>query len=379
MDREEQVYRDLQKYLDRMPVSYPATESGVEIRILKHLFTPEEAEIALQLSMLPEPVERIHKRLKKSGMSIEELQKNLDQMVYKGSIYETREGNKKFYSTLPIAIGMYEFQVERLTPDFAKDFLQYLDEKLGNEVGNIKIPLLRTIPVGKSLPVPEKYQVSNYDKVRYLVENAKGKIAVANCVCRQTKDLAGEKCTRTDLRETCVITSPHEADYYVNVGIGRYITKEEALGILEKAQEAGLVLQPVNAKHPEAICCCCGDCCGILTSVKKLPRPADCYSSNFYAEVDPELCSGCQTCVDYCQMEAAVMSNGTAAINLDRCIGCGNCVVACESNAIQLKKKDVEQPLPKDMNDMYTKILSKKVGKWNMLKIGAKALLKQKV
>jgi electron transport complex protein RnfB len=379
MEKEVKVYSKLQKYLDRMPISYPATESGVEIRILKHLFTPEEAEIALQLSMIPEPIERIHKRLKKSGVSIEQLQKNLDQMVYKGSIYGGKEGDKKVYGNLPLAIGIYEFQVERLTKDFAKDFLQYLDEKFASEVGKTKIPLLRTIPVEKSIPVPEKYQVSNYDNVRYLVENARGQIAVANCVCRQTKDLVGESCTKTELRETCIITSPEEADYYVNVGIGRYTTKEEALDILEKAQEAGLILQPVNAKHPEAICCCCGDCCGILTSVKKFPRPADYYSSNFYAEVDPDLCSGCQICIDPCQMGAATMNDGVAAINLDRCIGCGNCVVICESNAIQLKKKDLEQSLPKDMNDMYTKILTKKVGKLNMLKIGAKMLLKLKV
>ena len=48
MNTESQVYRDLQKHLDRLPISYPSTESGVEIRILKHLFTPEEAKIALQ-------------------------------------------------------------------------------------------------------------------------------------------------------------------------------------------------------------------------------------------------------------------------------------------------------------------------------------------
>jgi electron transport complex protein RnfB len=379
MKQEEQVYRDLQKYLDRMPVAYPATESGVEIRILKHLFTPQEAEIALQISMLPEPVKRIHRRLKKSGMSIEELEKNLDQMVYKGSIYASKKGNEKLYGTIPLAIGMYEFQVDRMSPEFARDWLQYLDEAFAEEQFTTGIPQLRTIPVAKSIPVPEKYQVSNYDKVRYLVENASGQIAVANCVCRQAKDLVGQRCAVTDLRETCIITSPDDADYYVNVGIGRYITKEEALGILEKAQEAGLVLQPVNAKHPEAICCCCGDCCGLLASVKKFPRPADYYASNFYAEVDPELCSGCQTCVEQCQMEAAVMSDGVAVINLDRCIGCGNCVVNCASNAIQLKKKDVELSPPKDMNDMYTQILSKKVGKWNILKIGVKALLKQKV
>ncbi len=379
MKQEEKLYRDLQKYLDRMPISFPATESGAEIRILKHLFTPQEAEIALQLSMIPESIERIHKRLKSRGMSVEELQKNLDQMVHKGSIYGTTEGDKKVYGSMPLAIGMYEYQVERLTEDFAKDFLQYLDESFAREVSKTKIPLLRTIPVEKSIPIPDKYQVSNYDNVRYLVENAVGHIAVANCVCRQTKDLVGENCSVTDLRETCLLLSPHEADYYVNVGIGRYITKEEALDILEKAQVAGLILQPVNAQNPEAICCCCGDCCGILTSVKKLPRSADYYSSNFYAEINPELCSGCQLCVEHCQMDAAFMNDGIAAINLDRCIGCGNCVVTCALNAIQLKKKDKEQPLARTMDDMYTKILMRKVGKLRMLKIGAKMLLKQKV
>ena len=54
-------------------------------------------------------------------------------------------------------------------------------------------------------------------------------------------------------------------------------------------------------------------------------------------------------------------------------------MVTCESNAIQLKKKDTEQPPPKTMDDMYTRILMKKVGKLNMLKIGAKMLLKLKV
>lgn len=376
---QETVYRDLQKYLDRMPVSYPATESGVEIRILKHLFTPEEARVALQLSMIPESVERIYKRFKKSGMSIEQLENTLDKMVYKGSIFGVKEKGKKVYGSMPLAIGMYEYQVERLTEDFAKDFLQYLDESFSSEVGKVKIPLLRTIPVEKSIPLPEKYEISNYDQVRYLVENAKGQIAVANCVCRQTKDLVGESCHRTELRETCIITSPEIADYYVDAGIGRYILKDEALAILGKAQKAGLILQPVNAKQPEAICCCCGDCCGILTSFKKFPRPADFFASNFYAEVDSELCSGCQACIEQCQMDAVFMAGDTAVINLDRCIGCGNCVVNCEFNAIQLKKKEAEQLLPKDMNDMYAKMLSKKVGTWNMLKIGTRMLLKRKI
>jgi NAD-dependent dihydropyrimidine dehydrogenase PreA subunit len=361
MIKEDQVYRDLQAHLDKLPVGFPAAKSGVEIRILKHLFTPEEAEIALQLSMIPQTVESIYKRIKKSGMSIEQLQKKLDHMVYKGSIRGGKEGDKKVYGNLQLAVGMYEHQVDRLTRDFAEDVVQYFDAEFGDEMGKTKIPQLRTIPVEKSIPIPEKYQVSNYDNVRYLIESARGQIAVANCVCRQVKDLVGESCRTTDLRETCLITSQRSADYYVDAGIGRYITKEEALQILERAQEAGLVLQPNNAEHAAAICCCCGDCCGLLTGMKRFPRPADYYASNFYSEVDADLCTGCQACVDICQLDAAVMNDGVAFINPDRCIGCGNCVVVCELNAIQLKKKDAEHVPPKKISDLYTKILLKKM------------------
>jgi hypothetical protein len=58
-------YRRLQQHLDKHPIPYPATESGIEIKLLKSLFSEEEAEIALNLSTLPEKVSKIHKRFKK--------------------------------------------------------------------------------------------------------------------------------------------------------------------------------------------------------------------------------------------------------------------------------------------------------------------------
>jgi heterodisulfide reductase subunit A-like polyferredoxin len=113
--------------------------------------------------------------------------------------------------------------------------------------------------------------------------------------------------------------------------------------------------------------------------VKKLPRPVDVYASNFYSEVDSELCTGCGICVDNCQLGAPVLNDGTVTINLDRCIGCGNCVVSCPSNAVRLRKKDSQQSLAKDLPGVYTRMLKKKVGNLGILKVAAKALLKQKV
>lgn len=379
MTTETQAYRDLQKYLDRLPIRFPVTASGVEIRILKHLFTPEEAKIALHLSLIPEPVKRIHKRVKKSGLSIEELQKILDQMALKGSILFSKKGDEKLYSNVWLAIGMYEFQVDRLTKDFIKDMTQYEEEAFGDEAIKISVPQIRTVPVEKSIPIPEKYQVSTYDDLRKIIENADEPLAVANCICRQAKDLLGESCTRTDLRETCLMLSSDSAEYYINAGIGRSITKEEALDILEKVQEAGLVIQPGNSQRPEFICCCCGDCCGILTSIKKTPRPADFYVTNYYVEVDPELCNGCQICIEQCQLDAREMVDGVATVNLDRCIGCGNCVVVCDTSANRLWKKEVETTPPKDTQALYMKILSSRISKLKLLQLGAKVLLKLKV
>ena len=133
MESNADVYRQLQRHIDNMPVAFPESESGLDIKLLKHLFTPEEAKIALELSALPEPLERIHKRLKKTGISVDDLEKTLDNLTEKGSIlggkFFERKGSGKYYSKAPLAIGMYELQAGRLTKDLEKDFQGYMDEK----------------------------------------------------------------------------------------------------------------------------------------------------------------------------------------------------------------------------------------------------------
>jgi ferredoxin len=170
----------------------------------------------------------------------------------------------------------------------------------------------------------------------------------------------GESCTQSDIRETCLLFNDI-AENYIDRGVARPISKDEVFGILDKAQRAGFVLQPSNSQEPEAICCCCGDCCGVLRFLKQLPRPADFYASNHYGVVDADLCSGCEECVDLCQLDAAVMEDGTATINLDRCIGCGNCVAICPSDAVTLCRKEPELVPPKDNDTLYGNILAKKV------------------
>ncbi len=383
MSESEQVYRDLQRYLDRLPSGFPEVESGLDIKLLKRFFNPEEASIAVQLSMKPEPLQRIYGRVKNSGVSIDELKQTLDVMMRKGTILTIEEDypEVQYCNAEFTAGGIYNFQVNRLSKELLADYHQYQAERRsaarpGGGGGGLP---LRTVPVEQSIPLPEKYRVGDYDNVRKLIENATGKIAVANCICRQTTELHGGKCNTTDLMEACLLIGQDHAKRHVEMGIGRYISKEEAFDILAKAQQDGLVLQPENSQRPEAICCCCGDCCVMLKMLARHPRPVEMYITNFYAEVDRNLCTGCEECVTKCQLNARFMSDGIAEVNLDRCIGCGNCVVLCPAGANKMVKKEPEKVPVKDKTTYNLKNLGGKVGRWNMLKIRAKMLLGQKV
>ena len=109
------------------------------------------------------------------------------------------------------------------------------------------------------------------------------------------------------------------------------------------------------------------------------PRPADLYVTNYYVEVIPELCNGCEACVHMCQLDARMMADGISAVNLDRCIGCGNCVTVCETRATRLRRKEEEMFLFKDKDDYHMTMLSNRVGKKKMLLLKTKKFLGLKV
>ena len=95
--------------------------------------------------------------------------------------------------------------------------------------------------------------------------------------------------------------------------------------------------------------------------MKKFPRPAELYTSNYFAVVNSEECEACETCIDRCQMEAVSIVDDVSTVNLDRCIGCGLCVETCSADAIQLQKKEKEIVPPRDADELYQSIMVKKM------------------
>jgi electron transport complex protein RnfB len=352
------AYRKLQEHLDKLPVGFPRSKSGAEIRILKFIFTPREAQIATKLSTTYEAVQAIHARVRELGMTVQELEQALDKMVSKGGINFKKDKGIKLYANAPFIVGMYEYQVKRTTPEFYKDFLQYGIEVFRTEILSTKIPQLRTIPMELSI-TPQHY-VPAYDELRKIIKNSEGPFTVQECECRKAMGSINMPCKKTSRTETCICLGGDFSKLFRDQGWGREITREECLEILKKNEEEGLVLQAGNTERPDFICSCCGCCCALLMGLIPMPTPVDFVSSNYRAEVDPDLCAGCKTCVGRCQMNAVKVVDDVAKVNLKRCIGCGVCVPTCEAKAMHLVKKDKEVAPPKTLDDLLTKILNKK-------------------
>jgi len=370
----EDIYRKLQRHLDRMPVGFPATESGVEIRILRHLFTPEEAAIALAVSVIPEPANVVHKRLK-PAMTIEKCSKALDLMADKGAIQKISIKGEPHYGKLPFAVGMYERQVDRLTPEFERDAREYLQGAFREAFHTTKTTQLRTVPVNKTIEVERS--VATYDDIREHVRTIAGPFAKMNCICRQGADLLGEPCKQTKLRENCLMMGM-AAEIMVNHGAAHFISREEMLQLLDEADKEGLVLQPENTKSPLFVCCCCGCCCAVLNSAKKFPRPADYFTATFRAEVDQDACQACGTCGLRCQMDAILTDDGKTRVDDSRCIGCALCVTTCPSGAMRLKKKEAQKAPPDDTQALYIKLLQERYGPLGMAQLVGRKVLGMK-
>lgn len=358
MSGDDDVYRRLREHLDALPVPYPATESGVELRLLKRLFTPEEAAIALALNAAPEPAGTIQRRL--PGRTTEDLERILGRMADKGSIFRVAAGDGAArYMRAPLVIGMYEEQVDRITREVQEDFDQYGREGLAAALLAGKTKQMRTIPVDARL-VPDR-QVGRYDDARRIVEEGRGPWAARNCVCRQGRDLLGEPCRQTTSRRVCLMIGP-AAVSSVEAGKAQPLTRHQTRALLDQAEREGMVLQPSNARDPVFICFCCGCCCGMLRAARQFPRPADYLHSNYQAVVDAELCTECETCRSRCPMDALTSAAGATVVDHGRCIGCGLCVSTCPSGAAQLRAKEHLTVPPRGLAGLYGRIMRERFG-----------------
>jgi len=375
LEKNEKVYIELQRHIDSQAIGFPATTKGSELRILKHIFSPQEAEIAACLTYKLEPLETVFERARHLVESPEMLTEILDAIEKKGGIELEIKDGKKFYRNVPLVVGMYEFQLDRLTHKFIDDFDEYTsDKRFGIEFLSTKLPQMRTIPIAKS--IQPQHRISTFDEVTMLLQQAEAPFSIFECICRKKKALTGDPCKVTKRKETC-FAAGGLAQAVLRNGIGRVITLDESLSILAENQKEGLVLQPSNTQKAEFICSCCGCCCGMLNMHKGLPKPVDFWASNFYAVVETAACNGCGNCERRCQVGAARVSKQKkkTSVDLNRCIGCGLCIPTCPQKAMSLKKRADEVRPPQTRDELYDIIMSHKKGSLGKLKIMGKIVI----
>lgn len=334
-------YEKLARHLDKLPGGFPPSDSGVELRLLKRLFTPEEAELAVHLTLDREEAKVIANR---AGLGLADAEQRLRKMARKGLIFSIEpESGPNLYHAVPWVVGIYEFQVNNLDEGFVQDLNEYASTRR-KDARPQPVPQMRTIPVGRS--IEPQLETLTYERAEELVK-AHEKFAVAPCICRQKAKIAGVGCDAP--METCLMFGDW-ADYYVRNGLGRFIDQTGVMEILTRADEANLVLQPNNSKDIVFICCCCGCCCGVLTALKLHPRPSERVASPFRAQANPETCEGCGVCVDRCQIEALTLENDHVVLNPTRCIGCGLCVSTCPTGSLTLVRKPAGEQIKVPIN-----------------------------
>jgi ferredoxin len=341
-----------------MPVGFPATKSGVELDVLRRIFTPEQAKIATHLDYKHKTVDQIFETASDDVSSKEELRRILDETVSNGGLFRRKRDGAEQYALLPFILwGMYEHQLKRVDQAFLQDAGQYLMGEFGLEMATSRLPKMRVIPIEESVRV--EHHITTYDELRQLIKQAGDHIAVQECFCRKVSDMQGKSCQSTDRRELCMSLGDL-SDLYVEEGWARRIGQKEALEIARTNEDEALVLMPANAQEPNFMCACCSDCCGMLSMMKSFPKPADVVASNYHAQVDAALCAGCATCVDRCPLEAVSIQNGQSTVDLNRCIGCGLCIPTCPESATRLVRKDREVVPPRTEEDHFDFILAQK-------------------
>jgi len=296
-------------------------------RLFAIIADPDEA--GLMLSM-PADVPALAEKFGRSG---EETQRMIDLLFFKGLIFPSRKTDPPTWRMCAHLIQFHDASI--LWPDAPREFLDLWQEFSDTEMLALtrqaaearSHPVMRVIPVGVSVEVGS--QILAFDDVRMAIENA-DVIAVTKCTCK----VAAQKC---DTTLECCVQLNNAARYAITRGTGKELTKPEAMALMKQLEEEGLIHTVNNLKSMhQVICNCCRCCCqnfpGMIRYGINSVAP-----SRFLARIDPDLCTGCESCIERCFFEAIAMKDDTAeVVKPDKCVGCGLCQVVCPAEAICL-------------------------------------------
>jgi Pyruvate/2-oxoacid:ferredoxin oxidoreductase delta subunit len=303
------------------------------------LFSPEEASVAAAMPKGFSTAEQLAQALDRNEEEVESL---LQTMAAKGLCASGDAGGTEVYVLPPFVPGIFEYQFLRGTRTehdvkLAKLIHNYKEAVDAiNGMPEISFPPTRVIAVDERIEAGNK--IHTYDQMSTYVENS-DPISVATCYCRHEAALLDEKDSCGKPNEVCMQFGVG-ARFIIDKGLGREISKNEAMEILKKSEEEGLVHCSTNHQNIDFVCNCCADHCIILVTALAQPKPGLALNSGFEPKIAKEECITCDVCIENCPATALAMSeDDLLLLDLDRCFGCGVCATSCPTEAITLVEK----------------------------------------
>ena len=307
-----EILFDLGKMItDRLPYKFGLkrlTENDPEYIILDRACSSDEiAEVMLKMELRkPKTTAEIAKLTGKSEERIVEL---LTDAANHGIVeynYENPKHEKQWYVQLFVPgiaemTNMVLWQVEKypeLADSFNKMTFLPLEGKThlippgGDGVG------MHVIPVEKAIPA--KNESASIEHISHWLDKYDGHFSVGYCSCRNARRLFGEG--SGEIQDDCCIGLGDFADYLVETGKGRYITREEVLQICQRAEDNGYVHQVTNIDGSDKIfglCNCDLGVCFALRTSQYFNTP-NLSASAYRAHVDKDKCVACGKCVEVC-------------------------------------------------------------------------------
>lgn len=338
----------LRQRYDRMVTGAP--DSPHLMRILALLFTPDEAKLARKLPGRPMPLKKLALR---TGEVEEALEVKLTDMAHRGLVLDFYYRDQRYFMLPPVVVGFFEFLFMRTREELpmkelAELFEAYMydDDRFASRVFAAQTQIGRALTHEESLAEEDFSEVLDWERATRILETA-SMVGVSMCACRHKKSHLGTACGAP--MDVCFSLN-QGADVMVRNGIARKLETHEAMALLEKSKEAGLVQIGDNIRQNMSYMCnCCGCCCGMLNAIRKFDMPHAVVAANRVMQADPEACRGCGKCAAACPIEAIALkeealpdgrTKRNAVCDEDLCLGCGVCHAACKFNAIAMKRRE---------------------------------------
>jgi Na+-translocating ferredoxin:NAD+ oxidoreductase subunit B len=323
-DKTDSYYTTLADALDKLPNAFPRTKSGIEIQLLKKIFSPEEAWLCGQLTVQPEAVDVFAARI---GLSPDETKTRLQKVSKRGFLWGSVDAG--YVRLAPFIVGIYEEQLWNMDHELAHLVEEWFEEG-GAEFMRYRPAIHRVIPAQSAT---KSEWILPYDDIRAVLMTKKS-FRVRDCICRTQQNLLGARKCGFPLHVCLNFTSferpPGDGD----------LSLKEALALIDETEKIGLVHSVSNiAGGFFYVCNCCGCCCGILRGITEWGIEQSIAASNYYSSIDPQKCRGCGVCIERCHMKAISRRDGISAVDRKKCIGCGLCVTGCRFEAAGLELK----------------------------------------